>query len=50
PAKLKDMVTTPAGTTIEGIFALEEGGLRRTLMKAVSEATRRASEISARLK
>ncbi|MEW6425993.1 MAG: pyrroline-5-carboxylate reductase, partial [Bacillota bacterium] len=42
PAKLKDMVTTPAGTTIEGIFALEEGGLRRTLMKAVSEATRRA--------
>ncbi len=50
PARLKNLVTTPAGTAIEGIFALEEGGLRRTLMKAVSEATRRSSEISARLK
>lgn len=50
PAKLKDMVTTPAGTTIEGIFALEEGGLRHTLMKAVGEATRRSSALSAGLK
>jgi pyrroline-5-carboxylate reductase (EC 1.5.1.2) len=50
PARLKNLVTTPAGTTIEGIFALEEGGLRCTLMKAVSAATRRSSEISAGLK
>ncbi|MEW5898359.1 MAG: pyrroline-5-carboxylate reductase [Bacillota bacterium] len=50
PARLKNLVTTPAGTAIEGIFALEEGGLRPTLMKAVSAATRRSSEISAGLK
>jgi pyrroline-5-carboxylate reductase len=49
PARLKNLVTTPAGTAIEGIFALEEGGLRRTLMRAVSEAARRSSEISSRL-
>lgn len=50
PARLKDMVTTPAGTTIEGIYALEEGGLRHVLMKAVTEAARRSSAMSARLK
>ena len=31
PALLKDAVTTPAGTTVDGILALEEGGLRATL-------------------
>jgi len=50
PARLKDMVTTPAGTTIEGIFALEEGGLRHALLKAVSQAVRRSEAMSARLK
>jgi len=50
PGKLKDMVATPAGTTIEGIFALEEGGLRHVLMKTVNEAARRSSAMSARLK
>ena len=45
PALLKDDVTTPAGCTTDGILALEEGGLRVTLIKAVSEATRRAAEL-----
>ena len=45
PAKLKDMVTTPAGCTIDGILELEEGGLRVTLIKAVVKATRRAKEL-----
>jgi pyrroline-5-carboxylate reductase len=45
PAILKDDVTTPAGCTTDGILALEEGGLRVTLIKAVTEATRRASEL-----
>src|SRR5205085_7310954 len=44
PAKLKDMVTTPAGCTIDGILELEEGGLRVTLIKAVVKATERRSE------
>jgi len=43
PAKLKDEVTTPAGTTIDGILELEEGGLRVTLIKAVVRATMRAT-------
>lgn len=45
PAILKDDVTTPAGCTTDGILALEEGGLRVTLIKAVTEATRRAAEL-----
>lgn len=45
PALLKDEVTTPAGCTTNGILALEEGGLRVTLIKAVTEATKRAAEL-----
>jgi pyrroline-5-carboxylate reductase len=45
PAKLKDMVTTPAGCTIDGILELEEGKLRVTLIKAVVKATSRAGEL-----
>jgi pyrroline-5-carboxylate reductase len=48
PALLKDAVTTPAGCTIDGLLALEEGGLRVTLIKAVVEATRRAGELIAK--
>ena len=42
PAALKDEVTTPAGCTIDGLMALEEGGLRVTLIKAVLAATKRS--------
>ena len=45
PAKLKDIVTTPAGCTIDGILELEDGGLRVTLIKAVVRATHRAKEL-----
>lgn len=45
PAKLKDIVTTPAGCTIDGILELEDGGLRTTLIKAVVRATHRAKEL-----
>jgi pyrroline-5-carboxylate reductase len=47
PAKLKDMVTSPGGTTIAGLHALEEGGLRTTLMTAVENATWRSRELGA---
>jgi pyrroline-5-carboxylate reductase len=47
PALLKDAVTTPAGCTVDGILALEEGGLRATLIKAVKRATERARELAA---
>jgi len=46
PAQLKEMVVTPGGTTIEGIFYIEEGGVRSSVMKAVEAATERAKTLS----
>ena len=46
PALLKDDVTTPAGVTIDGLMALEEGGLRVALIKAVMAATERGKTLS----
>jgi pyrroline-5-carboxylate reductase len=48
PGALKDMVASPAGTTIAGLHALERGALRGTLMEAVDAAARRSRELSAR--
>ncbi|MHC1767634.1 MAG: pyrroline-5-carboxylate reductase [Verrucomicrobiia bacterium] len=38
PGSLKDMVTSPGGTTIEGIHELERGGVRAAIMQAVRAA------------
>jgi len=45
PAKLKDMVVTPAGTTIEGLLELEKGGFRAIVISAVTRAAERAKEL-----
>ncbi len=46
PASLKDDVTTPAGCTIAGILALEDGGIRSILSRAVEIASKRAGELA----
>jgi pyrroline-5-carboxylate reductase len=45
PAKLKDMVASPAGTTIEGLHVLETGGFRGLVMSAVAAAAARSKEL-----
>lgn len=39
PGELKDQVTSPAGTTIRGVLALEELGFRNAIIKAVDASS-----------
>ncbi len=45
PGALKDMVTSPGGTTIEGIHELEKGGVRAALMSAVRTAAEKSRKL-----
>jgi pyrroline-5-carboxylate reductase len=45
PGQLKDMVTSPGGTSIAGLHTLEKGSLRTTLIDAVEAATIRSREL-----
>ena len=42
PAKVKDMVTTPGGVTIEAVYELEGSSIRQALMRAVEEASKKS--------
>jgi pyrroline-5-carboxylate reductase len=46
PAKLREQVTSPGGTTIAGLHVLENGRFRGTVMDAVDAATQRSKELS----
>ncbi len=46
PALLKDMVSSPGGTTIAGLKALEEEKVRAAFIKAMEAAFSRAKELS----
>ncbi|MGH7952962.1 MAG: pyrroline-5-carboxylate reductase [Limisphaerales bacterium] len=45
PGALKDQVTSPGGTTIEGLHQLEKGKLRATVMSAVRVATEKSKKL-----
>lgn len=45
PAELKNMVTSPGGTTAEALLVLESGGLRGLLINAIVEAYRKAQQV-----
>lgn len=45
PGALKDQVTSPGGTTIEGVHELEQGRLRGTVMNAVRAATDKSKQL-----
>lgn len=45
PGALKDMVTSPGGTTIEGLHELEKGKLRGTLISAVRAASEKSRKL-----
>lgn len=46
PVELKDMVVTPGGVTVEGIYMLEDSRIRTAIMKAVEAATEKSRKIS----
>jgi pyrroline-5-carboxylate reductase len=45
PGALKDMVTSPGGTTIDGLHEMEKGRVRAALMNAVRAATNKSKEL-----
>jgi pyrroline-5-carboxylate reductase len=45
PADLRNQVTSPGGTTTEGLFVLEEAGLRAAFMDAIQAAYEKAKQL-----
>jgi pyrroline-5-carboxylate reductase len=50
PSKIKDMTTTPGGTTIEAIYHIEQSQIRPAMIRAIEEATKKSQAIREKLK
>ena len=48
PANIKDGVMSPGGTTAAGYAALEHGGVRSAMMRAIEDAYSKAKELKAK--
>lgn len=46
PGALKDAVCSPGGTTIEGVYALERGGMRAAVIDAISATVQKTAEMN----
>lgn len=46
PCKARNKITSPAGTTIAGLYELESGAFHSTVMNAISSACNRSQEIA----
>lgn len=49
PSTIKDMTTTPGGTTIEAIYQIEQSEIRPAMMRAIEEATKKSQSIREKL-
>ncbi|MDR1993210.1 MAG: pyrroline-5-carboxylate reductase [Nitrososphaerota archaeon] len=49
PAHIRDMTTTPGGTTIEAIFQIEQSQIRSAMIRAIEEATKKSQSIREKL-
>ena len=49
PSKIKDMTTTPGGTTIEAIYQIEQSQIRPAIIRAIEEATKKSQTIREKL-
>jgi pyrroline-5-carboxylate reductase len=46
PAIMREMITSPGGTTIAGLAAMEQGAFKGTVMRAIEDACKRSKELS----
>ena len=46
PTLMKEMITSPGGTTIAGLASLEDGAFKGNVMRAIQSAAKRSKELS----